>query len=261
MTTAAHPAPTASQAPAADHGFFVYPTMSPAFIDMVKRCMPCTMTTPARQFALHKAVHHIVAAGITGDYVECGVWRGGASMMAALTFLEAGDTARTLWLYDTYAGMPRPTDHDARIKVDGSGHGRITMDKWLAEQRDGFNNWCYASLDDVTANMRSTGYPTERLRFIRGMVEHTIPATIPERIALLRLDTDFYESTLHEMRHLYPRLAPGGVLIIDDYGVWRGSKLAVDEYLREIGEPLLLTSVDETAVVAVKPVNSKAIAA
>ena len=254
-------APHTTTAPPAqvDHGFFVYPTMSPAFIAMVKRCMPCTMTTPARQFALHKAIGHIVRAGIEGDYVECGVWRGGASMMAALSLIEAGDTTRTLWLYDTFAGMTQPTEHDARIKVDGSGHGRITMDKWLAEQRDGFNNWCYASLEDVTENMRSTGYPSENLRFIKGMVERTIPGTIPERIALLRLDTDFYESTLHEMRHLYPRLAPGGVLIIDDYGVWRGSKLAVDEYFQEIGEPVLLTSVDETAVVAVKPANSRAI--
>lgn len=247
-----------AKAPPVDHGFFVYPTMSPAFIAMVKRCMPCTMTTPARQFALHKAVHHIVHANIPGDYVECGVWRGGASMMAALTLLEAGDTARTLWLYDTYAGMSRPSDHDERIKVDGSGSVRITMDKWLAEQREGFNNWCYASLEDVTANMRSTGYPERRMRFVKGMVEDTIPGTVPDRIALLRLDTDFYESTLHEMQHLYPRLAPGGVLIIDDYGVWRGSKTAVDQYLGEIGEHLLLTSVDETAVVAVKPVNSRA---
>ena len=241
-----------------DHGFFVYPAMTPAFIAMVKRCMPCTMTTPARQFALHKAIHHVVNAGIAGDYVECGVWRGGASMMAALSLIEAGDTGRTLWLYDTYAGMSQPTEHDARLKVAGAG--APAMDKWVADQRDGFNEWCYATLDDVTANLLSTGYPSANMRFIKGMVEHTIPGAAPTRIALLRLDTDFYESTLHELRHLYPRLAPGGVLIIDDYGVWRGSKLAVDEYFAEIGEPLLLTSVDETAVVAVKPMNSKAAA-
>ncbi len=253
-------APTTTQpsVPKVDHGFFVYPAMTPAFLDMVHRCMPCTMTTPARQFALHKAAHHIVRAGITGDYVECGVWRGGSSMMAALSLIEAGDTTRTMWLYDTYAGMSKPTERDARLKVNGAGAPAI--DKWITDQRDGFNEWCFASVEDVTANMHSTGYPRERIRFVKGMVETTIPTTVPDRIALLRLDTDFYESTLHEMRHLYPRLAPGGVLIIDDYGVWRGSKLAVDEYLAEIGEPLLLTSVDETAVVAVKPLNSRAVA-
>ena len=221
---------TPAHVPPIDHGFFVYPAMSEAFIGFVKRCMPYTLTTPARQFALYKAVHHIVRAGIAGAYVECGVWRGGASMMAALALLEAGDSARDIWLYDTFAGMAKPSPVDQRIKG-----GPLALDKWNAEQADGFNKWCFASLDDARANLSSTQYPESRVHFVQGLVEETIPARAPERIALLRLDTDFYESTLHEMRHLYPRLAPGGVLIIDDYGVWRGSKLAVDEYLESIG--------------------------
>jgi len=241
--------------PAIDHGFFVYPAMSESFIGFMKRCMPFTMTTSERQFALHKAVQYIARAGIEGDYVECGVWRGGASMMAALTLAEAGQAHRNIWLYDTFAGMSRPTEVDRRTKS-----ATPAMVKWSELQREGFNEWCFAPIDQVRANMSLTGYPAERIRYVQGMVEDTIPATLPSRIALLRLDTDFYESTMHEMRHLYPLLAPGGVLIVDDYGVWEGARAAVDEYFASIGEPMLLTSVDITGVVAVKPANSRATA-
>ena len=106
-----------------------------------------------------------------------------------------------------------------------------------------------ASLDDVKENMRSTRYPTEMLRFVEGPVEKTIPEHIPERIALLRIDTDWYESTQHELEHLFPLLVPGGVLIVDDYGYWKGSRKAVDDYLK--GE-LLLSRTHSTGVVAVK---------
>ena len=109
------------------------------------------------------------------------------------------------------------------------------------------NNWAYATLDDVRANMETTGYPS--IRYVVGKVENTIPAQMPERINLLRLDTDWYESTRHELEHLWPRLRPGGVLILDDCGWWDGARRAVDEY--EV--PALLVRVGtEGARVAVK---------
>jgi hypothetical protein len=124
---------------------------------------------------------------------------------------------------------------------------RFGRDRW------GNSLWCNASLDDVTANMRRTGYPPERVTFVEGTVEDTIPRIVPDSIALLRLDTDWYSSTAHELEHLLPLLVPGGVLVLDDYGYWQGARRAVDEYLAQTGIPLLLTPVDYTGRVAVMP--------
>jgi hypothetical protein len=93
----------------------------------------------------------------------------------------------------------------------------------------------------------------ERVHFIEAPVEESLPAHAPEQIALLRLDTDWYASTRHELEHLYPRLVPGGVLIIDDYGHWEGARRAADEYFGKIGEHLLLNRLDYAARIAVKP--------
>ena len=107
-----------------------------------------------------------------------------------------------------------------------------------------------APLDDVRHTLACSGYPAERVHYVVGKVEDTVPGTMPDAIALLRLDTDWYESTLHELVHLFPRLVPGGVLIVDDYGYWQGCRKAVDEYFRDA--PILLSFVDDTGVVGVK---------
>jgi len=104
----------------------------------------------------------------------------------------------------------------------------------------------------VQANLGRTGYPAERIHYVKGKVEETIPATLPSRIALLRLDTDWYESTRHELQHLYPLLSTHGVLIIDDYGHWQGARQAVDEYFAASAEPVFLHRVDYTARLVVK---------
>ena len=173
------------------------PDLDPAFLPLHARCAPYTMTSIERMYALWDAVRYVVGAQVPGDVVECGVWRGGSSMLAALTLLELGDSERDLHLFDTYEGMTEPTARD-----DAHAHA-----EWASQQRpDGANEWCLAGLDEVRANMAATGYPAERIRFVEGRVEDTIPASAPERIALLRLDTDWYESTKHELEHLYPRL-------------------------------------------------------
>jgi hypothetical protein len=156
-----------------------------------------------------------------------------------------GDTARDLYLYDTYDGMPPPTDADR----DFQGHAAADQ---LASQSKDAMVWARAQFDEVRANMTSTGYPAERIVYVQGKVEDTIPGQVPERIALLRLDTDWYESTRHEMEHLFPRLVPGGVLILDDYGHWEGARKAVDEYLARCEKPLLLARVDAAGRIAVK---------
>jgi len=100
--------------------------------------------------------------------------------------------------------------------------------------------------------MRSTGYPEDQVIFIKGRVEDTIPQTVPEQIALLRLDTDWYESTYHELIHLYPRLVNRGILILDDYGYWQGARKAVDTYFQENKVGMYLHRVDESARIGVK---------
>jgi O-methyltransferase len=219
------------------------------FRELYERCSPYTMTTLERMYGVHQAADHVARAGIAGDYVECGVWRGGSSMMAALSFARAGDHERMMWLYDTFEGMPEPTAEDAGDAIEGVD----VHDEWQRQEAGDHNDWCYAPLDDVQANMRNAGLAEERLRLIKGKVEDTIPAQAPERIALLRLDTDWYASTKHELEHLYPRLEPGGVLIIDDYGHWPGAREAVDEYLAEHGIHLLLGRLDYSGRMAIKP--------
>lgn len=219
--------------------------LDPEFLSLYERCEPFTMTSIERMHALYDAAGYVRRAGLEGAYVECGVWRGGSSMLAALTL----DPERELWLYDTFEGMPEPTAEDGVDPI----YGTDAHAEWERNQTDTVNLWCYGALEDVQANMRSTGVAEERLRFVKGKVEDTIPATLPERIALLRLDTDWYESTRHELIHLYPRLVPGGVLVLDDYGHWPGARRAVDEYLAEQGIALLLNRIDNSGRIAIKP--------
>jgi hypothetical protein len=204
---------------------------------------PYTMTSWERLWALVQAVRHVDARGIPGAFVECGVWRGGSSMAAALAFTLVGDTTRDMYLFDTFSGMNRPTDDDRTLVSD-----RQAMDQWLREQTAGDSStWCFASLADVQANLARTNYPSERVRMIQGKVEDTLQRTetLPAQIAILRLDTDWYESTKAELHELFWRVAPGGIVIFDDYGHWAGAKKAVDEFLA--GQPpYFLHRIDDT---------------
>lgn len=206
-----------------------------------------TRTTPERIYALKQAVAYIVKNNIPGDIVECGVWRGGNIMAIARLLHEHKDLSRELYLYDTFEGMSEPTEKD--IAFSGEQATDLLNQ---SEKDDNSSVWCYAGLEDVQANMKSTPYPFEKFHFIQGKVEDTIPANMPERIALLRLDTDWYESTRHELVHLFPRLVKGGVIIIDDYGHWEGARLATDEYLKENNVEILLNRIDYTGRIAVK---------
>ena len=195
----------------------------PSFVELHAKVSPFTMTSWERLYAAHQAVTYISANSIPGAIVECGVWRGGSSMMMAGALLKLGDAARELYLFDTFAGMTPPIEKD----------GEAAKVVWSQNQKDDVNLFCYAPLEDVQKNLRSTGYAYEKIHFVKGPVEKTIPGTLPDQIALLRLDTDWYESTYHELTHLFPRLAKNGVLIIDDYGHWQGARQAVDQYFRE----------------------------
>ncbi|MHC1753256.1 TylF/MycF/NovP-related O-methyltransferase [Humidesulfovibrio sp.] len=225
-----------------------YPDYSALELEILAAVGPCTMTSSERVVGLVRAVEYLVTNAIPGDIVECGVWKGGSSMAAALALQAFGDTSRELLLFDTFQGMTTPTESD--VDLNGAA-ARPAYEAALTP--DGQCGWCSAMLDEVRANMASTGYPAKRVRFVPGPVEGTIPAHAPGAIALLRLDTDWYESTRHELNHLYPRLARHGVLIIDDYGHWKGARKAVDDYFQGLSPRPLLTRMDYTGRLAVKP--------
>lgn len=214
-------------------------------IDAVR---PYTMTSDQRVAALCDAVRYVVTNRISGAIVECGVWKGGSMMAVARTLLELGDRTRDLHLFDTFEGMTAPTGEDVAL----TGETAADLMAASTDREDAESVWCRAPLAVVRQAMASVGYDGSKIHYIKGRVEDTVPAAAPERIALLRLDTDWYESTRHEMIHLFPRLCVGGVLILDDYGHWLGARRAVDDYVREHNVPLFLQKIDYTGRYAVK---------
>lgn len=227
---------------------WVHSDFTPAEKSIIRQVLPYSMTSHERLVSLIRAVEHLCQQKIEGDFVECGVWKGGSAMAMALALKSLGDVSRKIHLYDTFDGMSEPTVKDESI--DGKS-AEIQLKTSAKENPNSV--WCYSSLDEVQANMRSTLYPEQNIAFVKGKVEETIPRHIPESIALLRLDTDWYESTKHELEHLFPRLVRGGVLIIDDYGHWKGSRRAVDEYLQQQELSLFLFRIDYTCRMAIKP--------
>jgi hypothetical protein len=215
-----------------------------ATVKTIRRVRRHTMTSPARLNALIDGVEHAVKTGVPGAFVECGVWKGGSMMAVALTLLRLDAADRELVLFDTFTGMTEPTPEDADSPYDGYS----LADMWKRR-----TNWSGVPAEEVRAAMASTGYPMDRVRLVEGPVEVTLPQHAPEEIALLRLDTDWYASTAVEMEHLYPRLARGGVLVIDDYGHYAGARKAVDEALAARGETLLLHRIDYTGRIAIRP--------
>jgi hypothetical protein len=226
-----------------------WPDLEPSFWPLHDACKPFTLTSTERLYTLYKAVGYVVSRNVPGDFVECGVWRGGSVMMMALTLQHLG-TTRRLWCFDTFEGMPAPTDADIRHT---SGEKAAAILARTEKQKQSDHTWAVAGVEEVQRNVASTGYPSALVHLERGRVEETIPGAAPAQIALLRLDTDWYESTRHELQHLYPRVSAHGVLIVDDYGFWRGARKAVDEYFEGIKVAPFLTRIDDTGRIAIKP--------
>lgn len=212
-------------------------------IALFQKVKPYTLTSHERVNALRNAVIYIAEAEIPGAIVECGVWRGGSMLAVASTLVELGRTDRDLYLFDTFTTMPPPGGED--YDVLGNRAEDLLEDALANPAYD------YLPLDQVRTLLVATGYPEDRLHFVPGMVEETLPGAAPAEIALCRLDTDWYASTRHELRHLVWRISPGGALIIDDYGHFMGAKRAVDEYLVEIGGGVLLNRIDFTGRLAI----------
>ena len=191
-----------------------------------------------------EAAQKINEQGIEGAVVECGVWKGGVSM-GMMMVNQRYNTDRHFWLYDTFEGLPEPADdkngpHAQQLfrEVQNKIHKNITTKAMeLFEKRKDLEDgkWNYGPLEVVKNNMYFSGYPRDKLHFIQGKVEDTLvqPHLLPDKIAILRLDTDWYESTKIELEVLYERLQPGGLLAIDDFCHWPGSTRATEEYFRD----------------------------
>ena len=216
--------------------------MDGEFLRFWDTASPYTMISPQRGWALAEAVRYVCRAGIPGDIAECGVWKGGACLLASFVLnAEEPATGRRIWLYDTFEGMVAPGDED-RIASSGRPVAERSPEGWWA-----------SSEEEVESTLRLSPLPAERFTLVPGRVEETLPEKRPERLAVLRLDTDWYESTMAELRYLYPLLEPGGVLIVDDYGHFTGARKAVDEFFRLRGEHVLLHRSDYTGRVLIKP--------
>lgn len=224
----------------------MYPDLDAEFTELKEKCMKHTMTSVDSLYYTYRSTRYVIENNIPGDFVECGVWKGGNTMMVALTLMKLKSTDRKIYLYDTFEGMSKPTDKDISYKNEDADT------EWSESQKGGINEWCYSPLDEVRNNLKSTGYPEDKMIFVKGKVEDTLPGTIPEKVSVLRLDTDWYESTYHELVNLYPLLSEKGFLIIDDYGYWKGAREAVEQYFSENKVKIFMNRLDNSARAGIK---------
>ncbi len=201
------------------------------FVPIWRDCSPYTMTSIERGLALYRATRYIVEQRIPGVFVECGVWKGGSVMIAMKTLQLLDAASRRFVLFDTFDGMtePGPIDQDYR------GNDAAELMRGGEDDREANLVRARATLDEVQANLVAVGYDPTKVRFKVGDVRTSLRKANVASIALLRLDTDFYDSTYVELMYLYPRLVQNGVLIVDDYGHWQGARKAVDDFFGDAG--------------------------
>lgn len=226
------------------------PDASDSQLAIVEAVSEDTMTSPERILALCEAVSHVCRNDIQGDIVECGVWKGGSMSAIARTLESLRASDRQLWMYDTFEGMSPPTENDVDLHGKTANRLMSESDANRSQERDSI--FCECSLESVQVTLSKTGYPESLLRYVKGKVEDTLSVESPDRVAILRLDTDWYESTRCELEQLFPKLVRGGVLIVDDYGHWQGCRKAVDEYFAENNVQMFLHRVDYTGRLGIK---------
>jgi len=224
------------------------PELNPAQLKIIKDTLPFTMTSEARLIALVKSVDYIINRGLEGDFVECGVWRGGSIMAIAQSLSNLGITDRKIWLFDTFDGMTQPTIYDYSLKNGNSAQKLLGASKKSLKN----NIHAYAPISEVKKNLMKIDYPFDNFIFVEGPVEKTLLDTCPGKIVLLRLDTDWYESTSTELDYLFPKLVTNGVLIVDDFGDWNGSMKAVTEYFTRCDQFYLMNIIDSTGRLIIK---------
>ena len=181
-----------------------------------------------------QAIKYILHNNIDGVIIECGV-ESGKFEHIWINELIKQNAVRDIYLYDTFAGLVEPTEHDYTCKDTTfySMNKDQVYNMWKRNTINATTNrWCYTPLEKVQDRLKSTGYPQDRLHYIVGDVMETLKDknNIPEKIAILRLDTDWYESSKFELEQLYDNVVTGGVIIFDDYYHWEGQRKATDEF-------------------------------
>ena len=203
-----------------------------------------------RFLSLYQSINYICKNNISGDFVECGVFKGGSAMMMAYALQEFNlnnKNNKKIWLYDTFEGMANPGKHDENILNQKA----ILELKRIKKEENKKDIWAFSSINYVDQNILKTGIARENIVFVKGLVENTLNEKKPNEISLLRLDTDFYESTKIELETLYPLLVKGGILIVDDYGHWKGCKKAVDEFFQD-KKNIFFQQIDYSGIIGVK---------
>ncbi|GHU50048.1 hypothetical protein AGMMS49975_00300 [Clostridia bacterium] len=200
-----------------------------------------TLVSRESLFATLTACKHAAQANIEGDFVECGVWRGGNAILAALTFqLQKCD--KKVYCFDTFQGFRglEAGDKDGFAQQTETDK-ELYASYWSELDETAFNpETAGVSLEDVRESFALCGVNPEKVVFVKGNVMKTLDGSdVPRHISVLRLDTDWYESTRKELEVLYPRVSVGGVLIVDDYGAHQGSRTATDEYFNKVARPML----------------------
>ena len=204
----------------------VYPFfMTKEFIDIYNECKAYTTCNMYKLYSIYESLQYIIKNNLEGALVETGVRKGGVCMFIAY-LLKKWKKERNIYLYDTFEGMSEPTDKDIDWR------GRATLLEYNQKKKSGIK-WAYFPIEEVRANMLMTGYDERKIIFVKGKVEDTIPKTMPDKIAMLRLDTDWHESTKHTLIYLYPRLVIGGALLVDDWGQLLGCHEAVEGYFKD----------------------------
>lgn len=207
-----------------------------------------TMIGIPRMIANVKAAKYVVENNIKGDFVECGVWRGGSTLLVKLIFEEYNHDSN-VWLFDTFQGFTPPSEIDTN-----SISGTKAIEKFKLNQREDHNEWCYSPIEEVKKNFIDANVNMQQVKFIVGDVMKTIPENKDKigDISFLRLDTDWYESTKTELVNLYPQITKNGFLIIDDYGHWKGSQKATDEYFLSFKNKPFMSIIDNSSRLIIK---------
>lgn len=207
-----------------------------------------SMVSHAGLVATAKAVHYVIDNNIGGDFVECGVWRGGNAILAK-SIIERRASQKKVWLYDTFEGMTEPGEKDVHRST-----GEDALNKYIKTKTSNGSEWCYSDIEEVRNNFAQANLTSRGLHFVKGDVAKTLEeqGNLPTSISVLRLDTDWYESTLAELNALYPIVSVGGVVLLDDYGTWEGQKVAVDEYWKSLEFKPMLSVTDHGRRSAIK---------
>lgn len=206
-----------------------------------------SLTSLPNKWSLLQSLNYIKNNNVEGDIVETGVFKG-ANLVLIKNFLDKSNLNKKIYAYDTYAGQPQPSNLDFDLK------GTNMIDKFSDLKKKNIVP-VYCSLEDVKSNIKKyCNNDLGKITFVKGKVEETLDdqSNIPKKISLLRLDTDFYDSIKKSLEVLYPRLVKGGVLIIDDYGHFKGAKIATDNFFKD-EKKIWMHRVDYTCRLMIKP--------